>query len=66
MPHLAALSAPRRLILAGSVTPQAKKLTEKEMQEAYAFPRAIYKLYKADDKVTLAETLDAEKLAEGL
>lgn len=66
VPHLAALAAPRRLILAGSVTPQAKKLAEKEMQEAYAFPRAIYKLYKAEDKVTVVETIEAEKVAETL
>jgi dienelactone hydrolase len=66
VPHLAALAAPRRVILAGSITPQAKKLGEKEMQEAYSFPRAIYKLYKAEDKVTLAEMPDVEKIAESL
>jgi hypothetical protein len=66
VPHLAALAAPRRLILAGSVTPQARKLSEKEMQDAYAITRSIYKLYKADDKVTVAETLDPEKLSESL
>lgn len=66
VPHLAALTAPHRVILAGSITPQARKLNEKEMQEAYAFTRAVYKLYKAEDRLSIAESLDATKLAEML
>jgi pimeloyl-ACP methyl ester carboxylesterase len=66
MPQLAALVAPRRLLLVDGVTPQGKKLTEQYLREAYAFTRDIYKLYKADAKLTVTEGGRIEDIAAGL
>jgi dienelactone hydrolase len=60
IPQLAALSAPRRLILAGGVTPQGQKRTEKQLREAYAFTSLIYKLHKAEDQLSLAEEVQVK------
>jgi dienelactone hydrolase len=47
VPHLAALCAPRRLLVAEGATPQGKKLTAKAMDSAFRFTRSIYRLHKA-------------------
>ena len=66
IPHLAALAAPRRLQLVGGVTPQGKKVTSKELVEAFAFTRAIYKLHKATDHLTLTEESKPEEVVKRL
>ena len=66
MPQLAALAAPRRLIVAGGVSSQGKPLDEKALKEAYAFTASIYKLHKAEAKLTFAATLKPEELAAAL
>jgi dienelactone hydrolase len=66
VPHLAALAAPRRLVVMGGTTPQGGKRTDKQLEEAFAFTRAVYKLHKADDKLTVAENLRPEDLASAL
>lgn len=63
VPHLAALSAPRRLVLAGGVTPQGKKLTGQQLQEAYAFTTRVYRLSKADGPLKIAEEIAPGDLA---
>ena len=55
IPHLTALAAPRRLLLAGAMSPQGKKLEAKEMQAAFDFTAAMYKLLKAEDGLSLRE-----------
>ncbi len=66
VPHLAALAAPRRLIVSGGVTPQGKKRTAKQIQEAYAFTAAVYQLHKAADLLTLTEGVPEADLAGSL
>jgi dienelactone hydrolase len=66
IPHLAALSAPRRLIIDGGVTPQATKLGEKTLREAFSFPAAIYDLHKAKSHFSLGIETAADKLIEAL
>lgn len=66
LPQLAALVAPRRLILADGVTPQAKKLVERQMKEAYGFTNHIYQLYKAVDKLEVSEGKRMDDLAASL
>lgn len=66
VPQLAALSAPRRVVLTDSVSPSGKKLTDKEMQQAYAYLPAIYKLYKAEAKFTIGAQADWDKMVESL
>jgi cephalosporin-C deacetylase-like acetyl esterase len=63
VPQLAALGAPRRLFIAGAVTPQGAKLLEKDIKEAYKFTREVYDLYKAADKLTLLEEGKPEDVA---
>jgi pimeloyl-ACP methyl ester carboxylesterase len=63
VPHLAALSAPRRLIVAGGVDPQGQKLTAKRLQEAYAFTSAVYRLHKKENLLAVTEEGQAADLA---
>jgi dienelactone hydrolase len=66
IPHLAALSAPRRLIVAGGVSPSGKKLDDKELQEAFSYTTDIFKVLKAANKLTISAELPADKLVEAL
>jgi dienelactone hydrolase len=66
IPHLAALCAPRRLVVAEGVTPQGKKLTQEEMQKAFRFTQSIYKVYKAEAKVTIADKANVTDISAGL
>lgn len=63
IPQLAALVAPRRLVVAGGMSPQDEPLTEKTLQEALAFPRDIYKLYKAENNLLMKQEAKVEELA---
>ena len=62
-PQLAALAAPRRLIVAGGVTPQDRKLGGKEIEQAYAFTSEVYGLYKGGDRLSLLDEAKPEELA---
>jgi dienelactone hydrolase len=66
VPHLAAVCAPRRLLVSGGITPQGKKVTAKQLQEAYAFTVGVYKLHKKADRLTVAEEVAADDLAAAL
>jgi cephalosporin-C deacetylase-like acetyl esterase len=48
--HLAALAVPRRVIIAGGVSPQGKPLAAKDIDAAYAFTRSVYGLYKQEER----------------
>lgn len=62
IPHLAALIAPRRLIIAGGTTMNGKKLNEKELKEAFAFTTQVYKATKAIEKLTITNEADWAKI----
>jgi dienelactone hydrolase len=66
IPHLAAAAAPLRLIVAGGISLQGKKLTDKQLKDAYSFTGGIYKLHKAEAKLTLAAVMSAKDIAAGL
>jgi dienelactone hydrolase len=66
VPHLAALAAPHRLIVSGAVSPQGKKLGEKEMGEAFGFTRAVYKLLGAEESLSVRETATSAEMATWL
>jgi hypothetical protein len=66
VPHLAALSAPRKLLVAGGVGPQGAKLKEKELLETFAFPRDVYKLHKAEAILTIKEEITTADVVRGL
>ncbi len=63
IPHLAALSAPRKLVLAGGVSPQGKKLTDNELKSAFAYTSGMYKLMGAESKVRIGAEMRAEEVA---
>jgi hypothetical protein len=64
VPHLASLIAPRRLLIAGGASPQDDKIKGDALSEAFATTTDIYKMYKASEKFTVREELDAEKLVK--
>jgi len=66
IPQLAALMAPRQLIVSDGVTPQGQKLGEKQLHDAYAFTRAIYRLFQAESKFMVKEGGDCGALVEAL
>jgi dienelactone hydrolase len=66
VPHLAALAAPRRLMLANALSSQGKPLTGKALDGAFDFTRRVFGLYKAEAKLTAADGLDAAALAKAL
>jgi hypothetical protein len=63
IPHLAALAAPRRLVVAGGTAADGRKLTAMHLDEAFAFPRAMYRLAKAEDQVTVRDDVSPGDLA---
>lgn len=62
VPHLAALIAPRRLVIAGAVTPEGKKLDRKGTEAAFAYTARIYAALKAVKALTVGEAGAAEGL----
>lgn len=62
IPHFAGLIAPRRLVIAGGVSPQGKKLNQKELDEAYKFTTGVYKATKAPDMLTIVAEPDWNKI----
>ena len=66
IPHLAALSAPRKFIIAGGVSPRGKKLAENELKNAYAYTSGMYKLLGAESKLIIEAEMKAEEIAKML
>ncbi len=63
VPHLAALSAPRRLSVAGGVSPQGKRLTGDALQQAYGFTHGVYRACKVQNHLTVTDKVKPEDLA---
>jgi dienelactone hydrolase len=53
IPHLAAMVAPRDLLIANPVDPAGKTLGNEACREAFTFTRSIYRLYRADRSLRL-------------
>jgi dienelactone hydrolase len=66
VPHLAALAAPRPLVLGDGLSPQGKSLRDKDLQRAFAFTKAIYRVYKADKRLTVTEDPRMDEIAAAL
>jgi dienelactone hydrolase len=64
--HLAALVAPRRLIVAGGVSLQGEKRTAEQIQDTFTFTRGVYKLHKEDGKLTLLSDAQPAEVAADL
>ena len=63
VPHLAALIAPRRLVVADGLTPHGDKMTFKALVEGYHFTREVYESCKADEEFSLAQLVRPKGLA---
>ncbi len=66
VPHLAALVAPRRLIIAGGVTGGGQPLDAAALDAGYAWTRRAYELESANDKLSILPAAEAGKVAEAL
>jgi dienelactone hydrolase len=66
IPHLAALAAPRRLLIAEGRTSQNRALNEKGLREAFAFPRNVYRVLQRENALTLLTTFQAKEAVAGL
>ncbi len=66
IPHLAALAAPRRLVLAGGVTSDGRKRTEQQLREAYTFTREVYGLHKAEAVLRVSDGTRLDEVAAAL
>jgi dienelactone hydrolase len=64
--HLAALVAPRRLMIAGGVSPQGDRRTAAQIGETFGFTRGVYKLHMVDWKLTLLAEATAVEVTAGL
>jgi hypothetical protein len=66
VPQLAALVAPRKLVISGGTTPTGGHLREKALREAFAFTADTYKLAKAADQLTVAEDMRPDEVVRSL
>jgi dienelactone hydrolase len=57
VPQLAALAAPRRLVVSGGRSPQGRKLNDADLHEAYSFTRMAYGLYKGANRLAVATAM---------
>ncbi len=64
--HLAALIAPRRLVIAGGVTGGGKLLDASALQEQFQFTRRIYSLSRADAALTILGSTGPEEIVGSL
>lgn len=64
LPQLAALCAPRRLVVAGGLGPDGKSISEKDLRTGYRFTHEIYRLHRLDQRLALRLRLPADALAE--
>ena len=63
IPHLAALNAPRKVVVSGG-TASGKALEPKGVEEAFAFTRKVYRFHKADAALTIRGKLEAGALVK--
>ena len=66
IPELAALIAPRRLIVADGRTAEGRKLNDKYLKEHFEPTKKIYKLYEAENQLTVSEGSPIEQLVGSL
>jgi hypothetical protein len=60
--HLAALVAPRRLVIASGVEPEGDVATGDRLTEAFAFTRSIYRLLDSDARLALGQAAEIASL----
>ncbi|MFM8224148.1 MAG: acetylxylan esterase, partial [Planctomycetaceae bacterium] len=66
IPHLAALLAPRRLVIAGAVQADLKPLAREALDEAFSDTRSSYRLTGNEGHLALLGDLEPAELAKRL
>jgi dienelactone hydrolase/pimeloyl-ACP methyl ester carboxylesterase len=66
VPHLASLVAPRPLQIVGGVSALGKKLGGKELSEAFGFTAGIYRLHKAEKRLSVVAEARTDEIASRL
>ena len=66
VPQLAALIAPRQLIIAGAVTGGGKPLDAAALREQFAFTQRVYELQKSNAALTLLPAASTEAIVQAL
>jgi dienelactone hydrolase len=66
IPHLAALAAPRTLVIAGGIDSAGKALDQKGLEKAYSFTSKVYSVLKKGDALTLKSEIKADAVAAKL
>lgn len=66
VPHLAALTAPRRLVVGGGVNGAGKTASLQQLRSDYARTNAVYKFHNVPADLALLPTGDANKLVAAL
>jgi hypothetical protein len=64
IPHLAALLAPRRLVVAGAVTGGGKPLAADELAAAFAFTRQMYLQENVPAALSILPAASAARIAQ--
>jgi hypothetical protein len=60
--HLAALVAPRPLVVTSGVEPEGAVATAERLLEAFAFTRGVYSLLDASGNLTLGQAAEVTRL----
>jgi cephalosporin-C deacetylase-like acetyl esterase len=63
VPQLAALAAPRSLLVAGGVRAEGQQVEEKPLVEAFAFTQAVYRLAGAGGRLRVKAEMKAKDVA---
>jgi cephalosporin-C deacetylase-like acetyl esterase len=63
VPQLAALVAPRRLLIAGATTLKNEKLLQRALDKAFAFTRSMYRVSDCAARLSVRETASASDVA---
>jgi hypothetical protein len=64
--HIAALAAPKRIVIAGGVLGNRKALTAEQLRVAYAPAIKAARLLNAEKELVIQESIDAAKVIEAL
>src|SRR5579864_3528363 len=66
VPHLAAMVAPRRLVIVDGVRQEKKRIPDVQFRTAMAFPQAVYKAANAADRFALLSDVTMDDVATKL
>ncbi|MFL5339932.1 MAG: alpha/beta hydrolase family protein [Gemmataceae bacterium] len=66
LPHLAAMCAPRRLLMSDAILFDGNRIGENEMRAAFAFTSTVYKTFGATDRLGIVTDVRPDDIARRL